>query len=46
MYIITAPQDGQIVQAKKSGIGEILKEGEQLMVIVPTKINYASRDIR
>ena len=41
MYIITAPQDGQIVQAKKSGIGEILKEGEQLMVIVPTKINYA-----
>jgi len=41
MYIITAPQDGQIVQAKKSGIGEILKEGEQLMVIVPKKINYA-----
>ncbi len=41
MYIITAPQDGQIVQAKKSGIGEILKDGEHLMVIVPTKINYA-----
>lgn len=41
MYIITAPQDGQIVQAKKSGIGEILKDGEQITVIVPTKINYA-----
>ena len=41
MYIITAPQDGQIVQAKKSGIGEILKDGELITVIVPTKINYA-----
>ncbi|MFC6267662.1 HlyD family secretion protein [Frigoriflavimonas asaccharolytica] len=41
LYIITAPQDGQIVQAKKSGIGEILKEGEQLMVIVPTIKDYA-----
>ena len=41
LYIITAPQDGQIVQAKKSGIGEILKEGEQLMIIVPTIKDYA-----
>jgi multidrug efflux pump subunit AcrA (membrane-fusion protein) len=41
MYIITAPQDGQIVQAKKSGIGEILKDGEHIALIVPTKINYA-----
>jgi hypothetical protein len=41
MYIITAPQDGQIIQSKKSGIGEILKEGERLMMIVPDKINYA-----
>ncbi|UEG49024.1 HlyD family secretion protein [Ferruginibacter lapsinanis] len=41
MYIILAPQDGQIVQAKKSGIGEILKEGERITVIVPDKVNYA-----
>jgi multidrug resistance efflux pump len=41
MYIILAPQDGQIVQAKKSGIGEVIKEGEDLMNIVPPKINYA-----
>ena len=40
-YIILAPQDGQIVQASKSGIGEILKDGEKLMMIVPTKLDYA-----
>ncbi len=41
MYIVTAPQDGQIVQANKSGIGEILKEGETVTVIVPNRIEYA-----
>lgn len=41
MYIILAPQDGQIVQAKKSGIGEILKEGERITMIVPTQTEYA-----
>ena len=41
MYIILAPQDGQIVQAKKSGIGEILKDGDHIAKIVPTRINYA-----
>jgi multidrug resistance efflux pump len=41
MYIIVAPQDGQIIQAKKSGIGEILKDGERIVVIVPTRVNYA-----
>ncbi len=41
MYIILAPQDGQIIQAKKSGIGEILKDGERIVVIVPTRVNYA-----
>lgn len=41
MYIILAPQDGQIVQAKKSGIGEILKEGERITMIVPDRMNYA-----
>lgn len=41
MYILLAPQDGQIVQAKKAGIGEILKEGERIAMIVPDKVNYA-----
>ncbi|SKB76866.1 HlyD family secretion protein [Dyadobacter psychrophilus] len=41
MYFILAPQDGQIVQASKAGIGEILKDGERITVIVPTRVNYA-----
>lgn len=41
MYYLLAPQDGQIVQAKKMGIGELLKEGEAITTIVPTKMNYA-----
>ena len=41
MYTLLAPQDGQIVQAKKSGIGEIIKEGERITVIVPTHVTYA-----
>ncbi len=41
MYFITAPQNGQITKAKKAGIGEIIKEGEMLVEIVPDKIDYA-----
>jgi len=41
MYYIIAPQDGQIIKARKSGIGEIVKEGEMLVHIVPSKIDYA-----
>jgi multidrug resistance efflux pump len=41
MYFITAPQNGQVTKAKKAGIGEILKEGEMLVEIVPDKIQYA-----
>lgn len=41
MYYIIAPQDGQIVQAKKAGIGEIVKESEMLVNIVPDKAQYA-----
>jgi multidrug efflux pump subunit AcrA (membrane-fusion protein) len=41
MYIMLAPQDGQIVQAGKSGIGEILKDGETIASIVPERLNYA-----
>jgi multidrug efflux pump subunit AcrA (membrane-fusion protein) len=41
MYYIIAPQSGQIVKAKTSGIGEILKEGEMLVNIVPKEVQYA-----
>lgn len=41
MYYILAPQAGQIVQAKKAGLGETVKEGEMLLNIVPDKIQYA-----
>jgi multidrug resistance efflux pump len=41
MYSIIAPQSGQVVSAKKAGIGEIIKEGETLVQIVPDQIQYA-----
>lgn len=41
MYYILAPQSGQIVQAKKAGLGEYVKEGEMIVEIVPEKISYA-----
>ncbi len=41
MYYILAPQSGQIVQARTSGLGEVVKEGEALVHIVPDKIDYA-----
>ncbi|MBK7372813.1 MAG: HlyD family efflux transporter periplasmic adaptor subunit [Saprospiraceae bacterium] len=41
MYVVLAPQNGQIVQANKAGLGEILKEGEPICSIVPERVNYA-----
>lgn len=41
MYYIVAPQSGQVVQARKTGIGEILKEGDMLVHIVPDRVDYA-----
>ncbi|MBK7434872.1 MAG: HlyD family efflux transporter periplasmic adaptor subunit [Chitinophagaceae bacterium] len=41
MYYITAPQSGQVTKAKKAGIGEMIKEGEMLVEIVPDKLDYA-----
>jgi multidrug efflux pump subunit AcrA (membrane-fusion protein) len=35
MLYVLAPQKGQLVKAKKAGIGEVLKEGEILAEIVP-----------
>lgn len=39
MYFIIATQNGQIVQAKKSGIGETVKEGENICSIVPEQFD-------
>lgn len=41
LYVITAPMDGQVVNAQKQGVGEIMKEGDILVEIVPTTIQYA-----
>jgi multidrug resistance efflux pump len=36
-YYITAPQDGYITRTMKSGIGETIKEGEELLTIMPSR---------
>ncbi|SHL97710.1 HlyD family secretion protein [Chryseobacterium polytrichastri] len=41
LYFIIASQDGQVVQLNKAGIGEVLKDGENIGTIVPTNVNYA-----
>ncbi|HET7896303.1 MAG TPA: biotin/lipoyl-binding protein, partial [Flavisolibacter sp.] len=41
MYYIIAPQSGQIVNAKTAGIGEMVKEGDLLVNIVPDAVDYA-----
>lgn len=41
LYFVIASQDGQVVQINKAGIGEILKDGESIGVIVPEKVDYA-----
>lgn len=41
MYFITAPQKGQVTKAKKAGIGEIIKEGEMLVEIIPDTPEFA-----
>lgn len=38
MYYITAPQDGYITKAIQSGLGETLKEGDDIVSIMPA--NY------
>ncbi|MBK0383380.1 HlyD family efflux transporter periplasmic adaptor subunit [Pedobacter sp. SD-b] len=40
-YIITAPQNGQVLRSVKAGIGETVKDGEPLMQIVPTEFEPA-----
>jgi multidrug efflux pump subunit AcrA (membrane-fusion protein) len=41
LYFMIASQDGQVVQINKAGIGEILKDGENIGTIVPKKVDYA-----
>lgn len=41
MYFVIAPQSGQIVKAKTAGIGEMVKEGDMLVNIVPDSVDYA-----
>ena len=40
-YYITAPQDGYITKTIRSGIGETVKEGEELLSIMPAQYDLA-----
>lgn len=40
-YYIKAPQDGQVINARKQGLNEMVKEGDQLAVIVPREVQLA-----
>lgn len=40
-YYLTAPQDGYITKALKTGIGETVKEGEQIVTIMPADYDLA-----
>lgn len=40
-YYLVAPQAGQVVSAMKSGLNEIVKEGEKILEIVPQQVEYA-----
>lgn len=41
LFFITAPQSGQVTKAMKAGIGEMLKEGEMIVEIVPQNTKLA-----
>ncbi|WP_400191314.1 HlyD family secretion protein [Hymenobacter sp. B81] len=41
-YRITAPQDGYVVRALKAGIGEMVKEGESIVTVMPDKPQLAA----
>jgi multidrug resistance efflux pump len=41
MYYVLAPQNGQIIKAVKSGLNEVIKEGEKIVEIVPTINSHA-----
>lgn len=41
LYYIQAPQDGYITQAIQSGLGETMKEGDQIVSIMPANYDLA-----
>lgn len=41
MYFVVAPQNGYITKAIKPGVGEIIKEGEDIVSIVPSDYDLA-----
>lgn len=41
MYYVTAPQDGYITRTIQTGIGETVKEGEQIVSIMPSDYELA-----
>jgi membrane fusion protein, adhesin transport system len=41
MYYITSPQDGYITKAIQVGLGETIKEGEQVVSIMPARYDLA-----
>lgn len=40
-YYVKAPQDGQITKTIRAGLGEIIKEGEMIVMVVPQQFDYA-----
>jgi multidrug efflux pump subunit AcrA (membrane-fusion protein) len=40
-YAVTAPQDGYVVQVKKQGVGETVKEGDVIATIMPANAQLA-----
>jgi adhesin transport system membrane fusion protein len=40
-YYITAPTSGYLTKLIRSGIGETIKEGEEMMTIMPAKFDFA-----
>jgi multidrug efflux pump subunit AcrA (membrane-fusion protein) len=40
-YFVIAPQDGQVVKARKAGINEVVKEGDMIVEIVPGNYDKA-----
>lgn len=41
MYVITAPQDGVVTKVIQSGIGETVKQGEEVLTIMPKVYDLA-----
>lgn len=41
LYFITAPQDGYIIRTLQSGIGETIKEGQEIVTIMPALYDLA-----